>query len=302
MLTRRALAALAVAVLTATLPGCRAGSEGSPTATTPSATHASSPAPTAGPDETVLGVLGDFGTARSEAPRVVARMARFAGDRPLAAVITTGDNAYPSGRPAEVVRARAYLNPLLRRGTRLVASLGNHDVATDGGRPAQRGLDMPARWYTTTVGPLEVVVLDSNRTGDGAQLAFLRRVLLTQRTPFRAVVFHHPPAACSHHAGDTNVRRRWLPLLKGRIDLLLAGHNHTYERFLGDGGIPWITTGGGGAPLYPSLLTRCSGGAAPVLVRTVHHALRLRVTPTRLTVEAIGTDGAVFDRVVSAPR
>jgi alkaline phosphatase len=261
--------------------------------TTPPA--ASSPAATPAADATVIGVLGDFGVDDAPVRQVVALMRGFG---PLAAVVTTGDNAYQSGTPAQAAFARRVLAPLLGARTPLYAALGNHDEVTRDGRPVMAALGIPAHWYTARVGPVELVVLDANRPSDQAQLAFLRAVLARPRAAaFRVVVFHQPAVACSFHKPDPGVVRSWVPLFAGRVDLVLSGHNHTYERFAGAGGLPYVTTGGGGAPLYPSLTSMCQGPARSVFFRTVHHAVRLTVTERTLRLDAVGLDGTAFDTV-----
>jgi hypothetical protein len=145
---------------------------------------------------------------------------------------------------------------------------------------------------------VQFVVLDSNEPANPEQLAFLQGVLEAPRPgSFRVVVFHHPAWSCSYHDPEPGVRDGWLPLLDNEdVDLVLAGHNHTYERFRGTNGIPYVTTGGGGASLYPSTRVACRGAGRVVTFKTVHHALRLRATASTLTVEAIGTDGKAFDQ------
>lgn len=289
------LAALALA--SAGLVACRSGGRDaapspSVTTSTPSPST-SSPAPVR---PTVIGVIGDWGIEGGPVRDVVRLMGGFNGGRPLDAVTTTGDNAYHGGRPKEAAFAAAVIKPLLRPGVPLYASLGNHDVHTEGGRHVIRALGVPGRWYTAIAGPVELVVLDSNRPNDKAQLEFLRTVLAAPRpVAFRVVVFHHPPTSCSLHGADKAVGTAWVPQFAGRVDLVLAGHNHTYERFMA-GTLPYVTTGGGGARLYPSIPGLCKGPAKAVFVRTVHHAVRLTATFERLTLEAIGLDGKTFDR------
>jgi 3',5'-cyclic AMP phosphodiesterase CpdA len=291
-----ALAACSPGTPTTATPTTAAPTTAAPTTAVPTAlppTASASATPPAA--TTVLGVLGDFGVDAAPVRQVVALMRGFG---PLAAVVTTGDDAYPSGTPAQAAFARRVLAPLLGPGTRLYAALGNHDEVTGGGRPVMAALGIPARWYTARVGPVELVVLDANRPDDKAQLAFLRGVLARPRAAaFRVVVFHQPAAACSFHKPDPGVVRSWVPLFAGRVDLVLSGHNHTYERFAGAGGLPYVTTGGGGAALYPSSAPMCAGPARPVFFRTVHHAVRLTVTATTLRLDAVGLDGRTFDSV-----
>jgi acid phosphatase len=244
----------------------------------------------------VIGVLGDFGVDAAPVRQVVALMRGFG---PLAAVVTTGDNAYGSGTSSEAAFARSVLAPLLGPGTRLYASLGNHDEVTHDGRPVMAAFGLRTHWYTAVVGPVELVVLDANRPSDPAQVAFLRRALARPRAAaFRVVVFHQPAVSCSFHPPSAGVVRSWVPLFAGRVDLVLSGHNHTYERFTASSGLTYVTTGGGGAPLYPSVRSMCQGPAAPAFFRTVHHAVRLTVTAHRLLVEAVGLDGTTFDSAV----
>jgi hypothetical protein len=292
----RELALAAVLGLSACTSGSPAATPTPAAPTTPPVTTlplTTPPAPAGVP--TVIGVLGDFGVDDAPVRQVVALMRGFG---PLAAVVTTGDNAYQSGTAAEAAFARRMLDPLLGGRTPLYAALGNHDEVTRDGRRVMAALGIPAHWYTARVGPVELVVLDANRPEDKAQLAFLRGVLARPRAAaFRVVVFHQPAAACSFHKPDPGVVRSWVPLFAGRVDLVLSGHNHTYERFAGAGGLPYVTTGGGGAPLYPSFASMCLGPATNVFLRTAYHAVRLTVTERTLRLDAVGLDGKTFDSV-----
>ena len=275
---------------TLALVACDPGSRPAPSPTAAPTTRATaSPSPT--PERSfTIGVIGDYGVDDA-AVRQVTRLMR--GWRPDA-VVTTGDNAYCCGTTAESRFAKRMLDPL---GVPVHAALGNHDVVTRDGADFMRVFGMKKRWYTAKVGPVEFVVLDSNHTSDGAQLAFIKAVLARPKTTaFRVVTFHHPAWSCSAHDPNIGVRDRWLPLFRDKVDVVLAGHNHTYERF-SDRDTWYVTTGGGGAPLYPSARFACRGSGRIVALKTVHHAVRLTATTTSLTLEAIGTDGKVFDRV-----
>jgi predicted phosphodiesterase len=289
MLGRGRELAAAVALLLA-LTGCRAepAARPSPSPVTSPAT----PSPTPTPEKPyVVGVLGDYGVA-GHGLREVIRL--LAGWHP-SAVFTTGDNAYQRGEPAEAAFARRALDPIHAR---VYAVLGNHDEYADSGRAVMKAFGIPNRWYRAVVGPVELVLLDANRPRDAAQLAFLRGVLAAPRAAaFRVVAFHQPAMSCSSHPADAGVDAAWVPLFHGTVDLVLSGHNHTYERFLAADGTPYVTTGGGGAALYPSLPGKCTGPGTVQYLRTAYHAVRLSVTKERLLLEAVGVDGVVFDHV-----
>jgi 3',5'-cyclic AMP phosphodiesterase CpdA len=132
--------------------------------------------------------------------------------------------------------------------------------------------------------------IDNNRGYLGAaQDQWLRDTLTAMRSPqstvdFIVVGFHHC-AYCTNavHGSDDGVRGRWQPLFdEFSVDLVVNGHNHSYERThairrsaTGFGaevvqeapfspadpvevdssqGTTYITAGGGGQATYPTLL------------------------------------------------
>lgn len=310
-----ALALLAAGGAAALLTGDGHRSGATPTVVTTSAPPtASSRAPLASSAPAplpALAVIGDYGIEGGAAPTMVRTLSRWASAHApsgrFAALLTTGDNAYSSGTAAQARYARSLVAPLVRPGTSLLASLGNHDVGTDGGRPVMAAFGMPAKWYARTVGSTQVIVLDSNQPASSAQVAWLRRTLDAPRTTrFRVAVFHHPAAACSTHEADPQVDRYWLPLLNrtgGRgVDLVLSGHDHTYERFRTSAGLPLVTTGGGGARLYPSSSVACTGPAAKQSLHTRFNVVVMQVSQWRILLTSLDRDGKALDRAYVLPR
>ncbi|MYW63713.1 phosphoesterase [Streptomyces sp. SID8379] len=138
--------------------------------------------------------------------------------------------------------------------------------------------------YTFTYGNVGVVALDANDVSyeitanlghsDGRQTAWLERTLKELRAAphidFVVVFFHHCAYSTSAHASDGGVRKAWVPLFdRHRVDLVINGHNHVYERTdavrggavgravpIGGttdparDGIVYVTAGGGGRDLY----------------------------------------------------
>src|SRR5688572_10293001 len=129
---------------------------------------------------TRLAAIGDFGTGgRKE--RAVAEAQQERGDE-LDALVTTGDNVYPDGSPDNF--RQAWHEPygwVEDSGLQVVASLGNHDVEGGYGEEVQDLLGMPGRWYETTVGRVQLVVLDTNDVEDDEQARFLRDTLGASR-------------------------------------------------------------------------------------------------------------------------
>lgn len=305
---RAAVTCVLLAVACQSAPAPAPHLTATPSPPSPSPTVSTSPG---SPVLSELGVIGDFGYRAGAAPSMVDVLRGYAREHApggrLAAVVTTGDNAYERGTAAQASWARQVLEPLLTGGASLVASLGNHDELTTGGRAVMSRFGMPGRWYATVVGPVQVVVLDANRTGDTDQLAWLRRTLAAPRTvPFRVAVFHQPAAACSFHAADAGVDRYFLPLLDRTggqgVDLVLSGHNHTYERFVDRHGLPLVTTGGGGATLYPSSRALCTGPARPLALHSTYNVVVLSATASALRLVALDRQSRVLDEVSLPPR
>ncbi|MGW7260877.1 purple acid phosphatase family protein [Streptomyces sp. NPDC054834] len=138
--------------------------------------------------------------------------------------------------------------------------------------------------YAFTYGNVGFVALDANDVSyeipanfgytGGRQTRWLDRRLGELRTAkgvdFVVVFFHHCAYSTSQHASDGGIRKEWLPLFaKHKVDLVINGHNHVYERTdaikngrvartvpIGGStdpardGIVYVTAGGGGRNLY----------------------------------------------------
>ena len=121
------------------------------------------------------------------------------------------------------------------------------------------------------------------------------------KAKMRIVVMHHPPftAMGKRQSGGGNVWSRSLvPLFeKHNVQLVFTGHDHNYQHHV-FGGVHYVVTGGGGAPLYP--LDAPMEGITQKVIST-EHFVRLKVTPTNAVVEAVGLDGSVIDTFDVAP-
>ena len=235
-------------------------------------------------------VKGDWGSGTTAQAAVTRRMCAEARREPYAFVLTTGDNFY---RPDGVATARTFWRPercLLAMRVRWRAAWGNHDVAGSGTATA---LGSPRRYYAFAAGPARVVVLDGNAPTDPAQAAFLRAQLRAADEPVRIVAFHQPIYTAGLHPPAEDARRLWEPIMReGGVSLVLQGHNHAYER-LEAGGITYITTGGGGAQLYPCVrpareLRRCL---------FANHFLIVTATTRAVSVRAVAPSGRTLERV-----
>ncbi|MBI2926163.1 MAG: metallophosphoesterase [Verrucomicrobia bacterium] len=180
----------------------------------------------------------------------------------------------------------------------ILPAVGNHE---QDGLNYLHYLHLPGkeRWYAYDVGPVHVLSLDYRFAKKSQeQFAFARHDLVNSRAPWKIVFLHYPVFNIGGH-GTGWGHDSYLPLFhQTKVDLVLAGHSHIYERFRPvaprRGAEAWpitfITTGGGGAPLYaaythPALASRVA----------TNHFLLIEATPTTLKGRAITTNDTVFD-------
>jgi 3',5'-cyclic AMP phosphodiesterase CpdA len=123
------------------------------------------------------------------------------------------------------------------------ASLGNHDDPT---QRYYKPFNMNGeRFYSFTKGDARFFALDSNYM-DQAQLKWLEDQLAKSNDRWKIAYFHHPLySSGGQHGSDTDLRKRIEPLfIKYGVDIVLAGHEHFYERIKPQNGIAYFIVGG----------------------------------------------------------
>jgi 3',5'-cyclic AMP phosphodiesterase CpdA len=202
------------------------------------------------------GDIGDCGTRGAEA---TARLLdRFPGT-----VFTAGDNAYSSGRMKDFMNC--YDPTWGRQRARIRPVPGNHEYESGGGdyfayfrsSAGTSGLG----YYSFAEGPWRVITLNSEvPSGSGsAQMEWLRSELTDKPTACTAVIWHRPLFSSGRNGNNPDMLDVWKTLYEFNVDLVINGHDHTYERFAPQDpaghpdaarGIREFIVGTGGAPLY----------------------------------------------------
>ena len=196
-------------------------------------------------DSLKFAIIGDSGTGSSSQYAVAAKLIASRAKSPYEFVIMLGDNLY-SGSDAkdfEKKFERPY-KPLLDAGVKFHAALGNHD------NPNQRfykNFNMNGeRFYSFKPKPgVRFFALDSNYM-DKPQLQWLEKQLAASGSDWKIAFFHHPIySSGGRHGSDLQLRTLIEPLfLKYGVDLVLAGHEHFYERIKPQKGIYYFISGG----------------------------------------------------------
>ncbi len=238
-----------------------------------------------------IAVSGDTGMRNAAQDRVARRMAQEHEKEPYDAFAIAGDIVYPNGNSALTRRSIDPYQPILKD-AELVPALGNHDVESGEGMDILRQLGRDSAWYVEKYGPVRIIVLDSNRVGNKQQMAWLRKVLAEKQPAdeWTLALMHHPAYSAGEHGSDRNVQRLWVPLFEQNgVELVLAGHDHDYQRSKELNGITYLVSGGG-AKLRDTGRRDFTAFSASVL-----HFLDLMVYDDRIEGRAIKTDGNVFD-------
>jgi hypothetical protein len=201
--------------------------------------------------------FGDFGNGGPEQREVAAAMQKYHAQNAFDFGITLGDNFYNKGMesPADP-RWKTWWSDLYDPlGVQIYASLGNHDWGF-AESPAAEVLytkqspswQMPATYYTFTAGPVQFFALDTNEVSQ-QQLLWLDEQIGRSTAKWKIVYGHHPIYSAGRHADNPTLIRNLLPLLKGRVDMYLAGHDHDMQHLKEEDGVHFFVSGGGGASL-----------------------------------------------------
>lgn len=213
------------------------------------------------------------------------------------ALVTAGDNVYPSGQESGF--ASQVETPYAPLRVPLILALGNHDVQTAGGERLLRRFGMPQPPSAHRFGPVEVFVLDSNRVDD-EQARWLDDKLARSDAKMRIVVFHHPVFSCGPHGSTPTIQKRWRPVLElHRVELVVNGHDHNYQRIhqsLDGAEIVYVVTGGGGRELTGARAGCDLGEASPRRIESRHQFLSLEASSDgRFVLRSVTAGGTVFD-------
>ena len=200
-------------------------------------------------------VLGDSGTANSDAIAVRNAYFNFTGSTPTNLWLMLGDNAYETGADSEYQTAVFDMYPTMLAQSVLWPTIGNHDTAQSPNPPA--GLpyfamfSLPAageaggapsgteKYYSFDYANIHFICLDSmtsDRSSTGPMLTWLRSDLESTTRTWIIAFWHHPPYSKGSHDSDvdtelTEMRTNTLPILEDYgVDLVLSGHSHSYER------------------------------------------------------------------------
>lgn len=289
----RVRAVAIVALLAAVTCNNEAPRQAQPTSSpSPTVSPSPSPSPSSAPEVFRFAAVGDTGDGSPNAASVASAIAAEHSRRPLNLVLLLGDLIYPDGDPAEFEQKyKKIYQPVIDEGVETRATLGNHDIQTDSGQMI-RVFEMPARYYAFEGGPASFFAIDSSRgVVDAIQRKWLEEELSKSNKTWKIGFTHVSPHVSGDHGPNLSLQRSLDGLLQHYgVRLLLSGHNHLYERTKEVRGTVHIVSGGGCCP-------RKSGtsGITAYAASTLHFVV-ITIAGEEMTIEAIDSEGKVFDR------
>ncbi len=233
-----------------------------------------------------IAVYGDTRTQHDIHRQIVAQMANHS----FHTVFHTGDLVHKGLRQSEYDNFFQIIDPLIQMVT-LYPARGNHEKNKDlflANFPY-----LTDTHYSVVADSILWIVLDSNeRLSPGSgQYQWLLQQLEDARLPI-FIMLHHPIFSSGRH-GNTPGLSLFLPTLFERyhVKAVFAGHDHCYERSLFKG-IHYITTGGGGAPLYDN---SSRNDHSQIFVKEHHFCILYRIGSKQILVNVHDHRNRILD-------
>lgn len=216
---------------------------------------------------------------------------------PYDLIIHTGDIAYDQGTITQFEDTVFSVYGELFRHIAFFPSAGNHEYDTMQGAPFREVFNLPGtsgeKWYSYDYGPIHFAALDTE-ADYATQAKWLDEDLAASKAAWKIVYLHKPLYSSGEHGSDLALRKLIAPIAEKRgVALVLAGHDHDYERMTPQNGVEYVVTGGGGKGTRPVGKSEFTAFSADVI-----HFVYVEIEGDKLTLHAIDGTGNEFDSVV----
>lgn len=173
-------------------------------------------------------------------------MLRYRQVFPFEFVLMMGDNLYGSETPKDYDKKfEDVYKEMIDAKVKFYATLGNHDMSNE--RFYEHFNMNGNEYYNFKKGGVSFYSLNSNYM-DKKQIKWFEDELSKDKSEWKVCFFHHPPySSGKKHGSDDELRRVIEPIfLKYGVNVVLAGHEHFYERIKPQKGIYYFISGAGG--------------------------------------------------------
>ncbi|MBI4890270.1 MAG: metallophosphoesterase [Acidobacteria bacterium] len=254
------------------------------------------PAPFRATEKTSIRVfgIGDFGEEGERQTKTAQAAALAHREKPFDFGITLGDNVVPVGvtGPGDPRWKRGWEEIYDPLRVPVYASTGNHDwgladspaaeILYSQKSPAWR---MPALYYTYTAGPVQFFALATQAFSE-SQALWLDEELKKSTAKWKVVYGHHPIYTYGPHGNSKELERMLLPVMRGRVNAYIAGHDHVTQHLKPVDGIHLLVTPSGGQGARPAVT-----GDKAYWVDSFEGILVLEADDSRLGVKFVDSAG-----------
>ena len=181
-------------------------------------------------------------------------------------------------------------------------ALGNHEYRTNEGYYYKEFFELPQKnsssedYYSFNENKIHIVSINTSLDySEGSEMYdWLVQDLENTNKKWKIVIMHHPPYSSGAHGSTQSMWDNLVPLFEHyKVDLVLTGHDHVYERIQEIDGVRYVVTAGGGAPLYSE--DNPINESEKFL--SDYHFVGLKVYPKKIKLQAIDKYGYVFDKI-----
>jgi hypothetical protein len=199
------------------------------------------PAQGATAEPAILLAAGDIGDCNEPGDEATAKLL---AEYPTATIAALGDMAYQHGSPADY--QRCFEPSWGPHKDRMRPTPGNHDYGTTGaagyfGYFGEAAGNPEEGWYSYDYGGWHMVSLNSECRRVGGceptepQAQWLEADLRRTSETCQLAYFHRPPFTSGRYSDETKnlerMRVLWRILHEHGVEVVLVGHEHSYERF-----------------------------------------------------------------------
>lgn len=215
---------------------------------------------------------------------------------PFDLIVHMGDVAYDNGTLQQFDDNVFGVYGELFRNIPFYPVAGNHDYETQKGAPFRAVFNLPGpdeTYFSYDYGRVHFAAIDTELPY-GPQIEWLDKDLAASKAPWKIVYLHHPPYSSGDHGSDVELRKALAPIVEGHgVQLVLAGHDHHYERMKTQNGVDYIVSGGGGRGTRPTSVSSFTEIADEVI-----HFMYGEILEDKMILHAIDGTGREFDSLV----
>lgn len=233
-------------------------------------------------EEHTIAVIGDFGDVSTPLTDVSNLIKSWSPD----AVITVGDNDYENDYTRSVTPYfDEYISSRCTR-NKFFPTYGNHDWKGNNGY--DEIFPCTPDYYQFELGSAEFFTVNSDELTN-SQISWLEDSIKASTALWKVVFIHHSPYSSGRHGSNSTTQ---FDYASWGVDLVLSGHDHSYERIKKDN-VYYLINGLGGRAPYD--FDNCCVNGSEFRYNEDNGALRLDINDDEIRIRFINRQYTTVD-------